>query len=107
MLNLQKEKPKKASPKKTADWQKQKTDKKETKALVMVETKTNKSGKSQRKLQNQGCSKTSKAKVTFKKRLNKYQPTKQKSNAPITLRSAKKIPKAISPLRKRLRSSME
>ena len=55
------EKPKKASPKKTADWQKQKSDKKETKALVMVETKQTKVAKPK------ATSKPRKSKATLKK----------------------------------------
>ena len=67
MLSLQKEEPKKASPKKSADWQKQKSDKKDTKALVMVETKTTKHKAKAKPKAKAAKPKTSKAKVTLKK----------------------------------------
>ena len=62
-----KESTKKAPPKKVADWQKQKTDKKDTKELVMVETKTTKATKPKKTTKPKAAPKTKKAKVTSKK----------------------------------------
>ena len=65
-----KESSKKAPPKKVADWQKQKTDKKDTKELVMVETKTTKATKAtkpKKVTKPKAAPKTKKAKVTSKK----------------------------------------
>ena len=65
-----KESTKKAPPKKVADWQKQKTDKKDTKELVMVETKTTKTTKAtkpKKVTKPKAAPKTKKAKVTSKK----------------------------------------
>jgi ribonuclease E len=62
-----KENTKKAPPKKVADWQKQKTDKKDTKELVMVETKTTKVAKPKKTTKPKAAPKTKKAKVTSKK----------------------------------------
>ena len=62
-----KESSKKAPPKKVADWQKQKTDKKDTKELVMVETKTTKATKPKKTTKPKAAPKTKKAKVTSKK----------------------------------------
>ena len=66
-LHLLKESSKKAPPKKVADWQKQKTDKKDTKELVMVETKTTKATKPKKTTKPKAAPKTKKAKVTSKK----------------------------------------
>ena len=62
-----KENTKKAAPKKVADWQKQKTDKKDTKELVMVETKTTKVAKLKKTTKPKAAPKIKKAKVTSKK----------------------------------------
>ena len=61
-----KESTRKAPPKKVADWQKQKTDKKDTKELVMVETKTTKGTKPKKTTKPKAAPKTKKAKVTSK-----------------------------------------
>ncbi len=58
---------KKATPKKVADWQKQKTDKKDAKGLVMVETKTTKTSKPKKTTKPKAAPKTKKTKVISKK----------------------------------------
>ena len=62
-----KESTKKVLPKKVADWQKQKKDKKDTKELVMVETKITKATKPKKTTKPKAAPKTQKAKVTSKK----------------------------------------
>ena len=61
-----KESTRKVPPKKVAGWQKQKTDKKDTKELVMVETKTTKATKPKKTTKPKAAPKTKKAKVTSK-----------------------------------------
>ena len=67
----------------------------------MVETKTTKATKP-KKTTKPRLHQKQEGESYFKKRLNKYQPIKQKSNAPITFRAPKKIPKAISPFKKKV-----